>query len=51
MLSPTVGERSPPVALIGWDVADRLFGQTGLDRLDGGRWKRKWSSADVMYQS
>src|SRR5688572_10500921 len=28
MMSPTEVERSQPVALIGWDVADRLFGQT-----------------------
>ena len=33
MMSPAEVERSQPVALIGWDVADRLFGQTSaLDK-------------------
>ncbi len=33
MMSQTEVERSQPVALIGWDVADRLFGQTSpLDK-------------------
>ena len=33
MMTPTEVERSRPVAIIGWDVADRLFGQTNpLDK-------------------
>jgi putative ABC transport system permease protein len=28
MMTPTEVERSRPVAIIGWDIADRLFGQT-----------------------
>ncbi len=34
MMTPTEVERSRPVAIVGWDVADRLFGQTSaLDKV------------------
>ena len=34
MMTPTEVERSRPVAIVGWDVADRLFGQTNpLDKI------------------
>jgi putative ABC transport system permease protein len=34
MMTPTEVERSRPVTIVGWDVADRLFGQTNpLDKV------------------
>jgi putative ABC transport system permease protein len=33
MMTPTEVERGRPVAIVGWDIADRLFGQTNpLDK-------------------